>query len=271
MAADLNSEDARDDRFRLAMTSAGIGLAIVDLEGRWLEINPAAEQALGHRAADLIGQPASALTHPDDMAAFSAALAGLVNGDIGVLDAQQRYLRHDGDPVWLHANVAVMRDAQGSPTYLVVHLRDLTSEREAAQAQQALDATMQQRLQKQGDDLHALSQQQESFAYGISHDLRAPLRAIDGYAALLADHPGAALDDSARGYLQRIRGACTTMGGLIESLLDLSRVNRAPLNPQAVDMSLLAEWSAPNCRRSARAQRRLPVARGCMRTATSAC
>lgn len=242
MVANLNKDDARDARLRLAMTSAGIGLAIVDLQGRWLEVNPAAEQALGQRAADLVGQPMAAITHPDDMVAFSAALGGLLNGDIPVLDAQQRYLRHDGDPVWMHVNVAVMRDPQGAPTSLVVHLRDLTGEREAAHAQQALQVTLQRRLDRQGDDLQALNQQQESFAYGISHDLRTPLRAIDGYAALLADHPGATLDDSARGYLQRIRGASNSMTGLIESLLDLSHVNRAPLKPEAVDMSMLAGW-----------------------------
>ena len=89
--------------------------------------------------------------------------------------------------------------------------------------------------------IEALRQEQAVFAHGISHDLRAPLRSIDSFLALLERQDG--LDATARGYLERIRNASGRAGSLIEALLDLSRANRAELAPCAVDLSLLAEWS----------------------------
>ncbi|MCA1713625.1 MAG: PAS domain S-box protein [Gammaproteobacteria bacterium] len=208
-----------------------------------VELNPAGEKLLGYPNEQLIGKPTAEVTHPDDAAAFGEALVGLIAGNMPVLDAQQRYLRHGGEPVWLHANVAVMRDDKGAPSYLVVHLRDLTSQRQAEQAQQALNATLQERLEETTHEVEALNKQQEAFAYGISHDLRAPLRAIDSFATLLDNHCAAALDDTGRGYLDRIRAAATRMNGLIDALLELSRVGRVALKSEPVDLSLLAEWT----------------------------
>lgn len=241
LAADP-SHDAIAERCRTAFAAAGMGIAIVDLDGRWVELNPAGEKLLGYPSAQLIGKPAAEVTHPDDAAAFGEALSELIAGKVPVLDAQQRYLRHGGDPVWLHANVAVMRDDQGGPSYLVVHLRDLTSQREAEHAQRALNATLQRRLDESTHEVEALNKQQEAFAYGISHDLRAPLRAIDGFAGLLASHCAAALDATGRGYVERIRAASARMSELIDALLELSRVGRVALKSEPVDLSLLAEW-----------------------------
>lgn len=89
-------------------------------------------------------------------------------------------------------------------------------------------------------ELLALQREQETFAHGISHDLRAPLRAIDSFSALVEGN--ASLDDPARAHLARIRAAASRMGGLIDALLELSRVNRAELNPQTIDLGLLVEW-----------------------------
>lgn len=95
-------------------------------------------------------------------------------------------------------------------------------------------------LAERESGLRALQRQQDVFAHGISHDLRAPLRAIENFSALLERHGAAALDPAGRDYLQRIREAATRMGGLIEALLDYSRVDRVDLQPQPVDLALLA-------------------------------
>jgi signal transduction histidine kinase len=89
--------------------------------------------------------------------------------------------------------------------------------------------------------LHALQRQQQVFAHGIAHDLRAPLRAIETFSALLERQDATALDATGRDYLQRIREAATRMGGLIEALLDYAQVERGELLPRAVDLGLLAD------------------------------
>ena len=94
--------------------------------------------------------------------------------------------------------------------------------------------------------IEALRQEQAVFAHGISHDLRAPLRSIDSFLALLERHDG--LDATARGYLERMRNASARAGSLIDALLDLSRANRAELSHGTVDLSTLAEWSLAELR-----------------------
>lgn len=88
-----------------------------------------------------------------------------------------------------------------------------------------------------------LRKREEHLAHGISHDLRAPLRAITGYAQVLANQYADALDPQARDYLGRIHAAAGRMEGLIEKLLQLSYVDRAPLRSARVDLGMLAEWS----------------------------
>ena len=89
-------------------------------------------------------------------------------------------------------------------------------------------------------ELQALREEQRTFAEGISHDLRAPLRAIDTFAALL--ERDRALGEDARHHLRRVRAGAARLGGLFDALLELSRAGRAELQLQPVDLGLIAEW-----------------------------
>ena len=238
-----NPTYVQQDRSRRAILSAGIGMAIVDMEGRWVEVNPAFERMFGHQADDLIGRATAELAHPEDLDSVRLAFERVLTGETPALDAQHRYLHRSGAIVWAQANVAMMQDDAGQPNYLIVHLRDISNERESEQALLDLNQTLQQRVAEGDAALQAMSQQQEAFAYGISHDLRAPLRAIDSFAALLDSSARASLDETSRDYLARIRAAAARMGKLIDALLDLSRANRAEMKFEPVDFSLLAEWA----------------------------
>jgi PAS domain S-box-containing protein len=232
-----------EERSRRAIQSAGIGVAIVDMDGRWVEVNPAFERMFGYEAADLVGRATAELAHPEDLDAVRTAFDRVLKGGAAALDAQHRYLHRTGAIVWTQANVAMMQDAAGHPDCLIVHLRDVSGQRESEQALQALNQTLQQRVAESTAALEAMSHQQEAFAYGISHDLRAPLRAIDSFAALLDSKAHASLDEAGRDYLARIRAAAARMGELIDALLDLSRANRTEMKSDPVDLSLLAEWT----------------------------
>jgi PAS domain S-box-containing protein len=89
-------------------------------------------------------------------------------------------------------------------------------------------------------ELETSNKELEAFAYSVSHDLRAPLRAIDGFSKVLVDRYGGALDDNARGYLQRVRAASQKMSSLIDDLLQISRVTRQEMRISVVDLTALA-------------------------------
>jgi light-regulated signal transduction histidine kinase (bacteriophytochrome) len=90
-------------------------------------------------------------------------------------------------------------------------------------------------------ELAAVNQELEAFAYSVSHDLRAPLRSIDGFSLALLEEYGPQLTGSGEDYLKRVRSAAQRMSGLIDALLRLSRAGRAELNPTNVDLTVLAD------------------------------
>ncbi len=240
----LPQADHQDDaRFRLAMASAGIGMAIVSLEGRFVDVNPALCRMLGRDSDALVGHFVHEVSHPDDLPETERLREALASGKQPSVDAEKRYLHRDGHVIDVQLNSALMRDAGGTPLYLISQLHDVTAQRAAERALRDLNEHLDQRVRERTAELEAAHRRLEAFAYGVSHDLRAPLRTIDGFAAQLSRQAGA-LDDQGREQLSRIRAASARMGGLIDSLLELARIGRAELRPAQVDVSMLAEWAA---------------------------
>ncbi|MEH6418254.1 sensor histidine kinase [Pseudomonas sp. CGJS7] len=231
----MPADQAGDDRFRLAMAASNIGMAIVSLEGVWLEVNPAFCAMLGYRVDELLGHHYSEVTHPDDLAISNHLVAALVSGALASVDEHKRYVHRDGADVWVQLNVAVMRDEDGAPQYFISHMRDIRGEREA-------DMAMSARMAEHDAALDASNRQLQLFADAVAHDLRAPLRSIESFSALLGERAGERLNETDRDYLARIRAAASRMTGLLAALTELSHVTRADMRIAPVDLSLLADW-----------------------------
>jgi PAS domain S-box-containing protein len=112
-----------------------------------------------------------------------------------------------------------------------------------------LNASLEQRVMQRTAELEAANQELKAFSYSVSHDLRAPLRAIDGFSrALLEDHAGL-IDATGQDYLQRVRNSAQYMGTLIDDMLKLARVTQMALQPEAVNLSAMAEAAITQLRR----------------------
>ena len=122
----------------------------------------------------------------------------------------------------------------------LVQVEDITERLRAEDRIHALNRSLEARVALRTRELTQANQELESFAYSVSHDLRAPLRAIDGFSRLLDDRYAANIDDAGRDYLARIRNAAGRMGELIGSLLKMSRLSRVELNLAPLDLSQLA-------------------------------
>ena len=231
------------DRFQRVMESSGVGMAIVTLEGRVEQANPALAAMLGTTPAELAGRGVREFTHPDDLELTEGLFADLLEGRRSSLAAEKRYVAGDGRVVEVRLDTTLLRDAEGKPLYFLSQMTDVSDQRRAERELQALNANLEQRVAARTRELETVSEDSQRFAYGVSHDLRAPLRSIASFGKLLADHAGDRLDEQGRDYLHRIREAAAQMEGLIGSLQELSRVMHGEFREEAVDVSLLADWA----------------------------
>jgi light-regulated signal transduction histidine kinase (bacteriophytochrome) len=136
---------------------------------------------------------------------------------------------------------APVSSPDGGFAYIVQSVSDVTLARRAELGRAAERADLATRVTEQTTALSDANRELDAFSYSVSHDLRAPLRAIDGFSqALLSDYSDA-LDEQARHYLERVRTGAQRMSTLIDGLLALSRLHRAPLRRSSVDLSRLAE------------------------------
>ncbi len=357
-----------ESRFRAVFQEAGMGIALVDLQGHTIYSNPALQAMLGYSGEELAGKLFSELTHPEDSEKDKHFYRELIAGERESYRMERHYCCKDGKTVYAMLTVTLVRDEQGQPEFSIGMVEDIT---ERKQAEQALDrsraefkamfdslsdaviyADTQRRIllinpavtqifgygleelaghttemlyadpsdyteqgrrrfnkdaaatgevyhmryrRKDGSvfigetlgaqlndgegnllgfmgvvrditdrkareeelrqhrehlaelveertaELSAVNKELEAFSYSVSHDLRAPLRAIDGFSHALADDYGAKLDATGQSYLTRIRKGAQKMALLIDDMLQLSKVARRELQVGPVDLTALAE------------------------------
>jgi len=202
-------------RYRAAFEQAGVGMVEVDLDGRYLRVNPAFAELVGRPVEDIVGRHIRDLTDPDDSVADEAAFRRVANGTAPVR-RQKRYLRSDGTLAIANVTAALVRDASGSPLYVVTVVQDVT-------AQRRLEEEL-----RQAHKMDAVGQ----LAGGIAHDFNNLLTAIIGYADLLRASEGATAivkEDAAAILATAARGA-----ELSRNLLTLART--PPSRDEPVDL-----------------------------------
>jgi light-regulated signal transduction histidine kinase (bacteriophytochrome) len=141
--------------------------------------------------------------------------------------------KKNGELFWEATRISPLRNEKGAITHFIVVKEDITERKRAEEEILRLNAGLERRVQERTRDL-------ESFSYSVSHDLRAPLRGINGFANLLKDRCSDCRDAQAQESLERIIKSSLRMGNLIDDLLRLSQVGRGGISCERVDLSALA-------------------------------
>lgn len=222
-------------RYRELVTNLPVGAYRVDPggEGRFLEVNPAMVNLFESESSEaLLKQPISALyCSADERTAFNDKMLkqGFVSGEAAHLQSVK------GRRVEAAITAAARRDGRGNSFFDGI-VEDVSESRERERRIQRLN----DRLRMRTAQLERVNRELEAFSYSVSHDLRAPLRAIDGFSRALLDDHTQQLDDTGRDYLKRVNISAGNMGVLINDLLKLARISRSDPERKAVDLSALA-------------------------------
>ena len=232
-----------EQRFAGIVGLAGDGVISMDSEQRIILFNAAAEKMFGYRSEEVAGEPIDRLiparfraNHRQDVERFGAT------GESAKAMGARRPIsgvRASGEEFPIEASISQLVIG-GRKIYTII-LRDI-SERVRAEAEiRKLNAELEDRVRERTAQLEASNKELESFSYSVSHDLRAPLRAIDGFSRIVQEDYAGKLDAESRRLLGVIRANSGKMGQLVDDLLEYSRLGRKPLSSAEIDMKHLVE------------------------------
>jgi PAS domain S-box-containing protein len=216
--------------------SLPIMVALKDADSlRYVRLNRTVERLMGRSRSELIGRSVHDFLPPEAAEAVSASDREALASE-GVVDNQEH--RVDTATLGLrifHTMKMPIRDREGNPRYVLSISTDITERKLTEQAIKELNSA----LVSKAEQLTASNRELESFSYSVSHDLRAPLRAVDGFAQMLEEDYGPRLDAEGMRYLSVIRSNTQRMGTLIDDLLEFSRLGRLPISAEVINVDSL--------------------------------
>jgi len=222
--------------FQLAAIVASSDDAIIgkDLRGVVTSWNAAAEREFGYTASEMIGHSITRLIPAERHEEDVKILAQIARGK-SVRHFETVRLRKDGSTFNVSVTVSAIKDSSGKVVGASKVVRDITTRKKAEETIHRLNAQLEERVTQRTAELEAANKELESFSYSVSHDLRAPLRAVDGFSQAVLEDYGPQLPEEGRRCLQTIREGAQRMGALIDDLLTFSRLGRLPLSKRAVE------------------------------------
>ncbi len=232
-----------ETRLRAVLNSSLSAVIVTDERGRIIDWNARAEKMFGRSRGDALGLDLSVVLPPlTDRPEARGMKRYLPYGEprteeVGIVETTAR--RRDGREI--SAEVAINPLVSGGVVTFCAFVTDITERKRAQEELRALTQQLERRVEERTKQLEGANKELEAFSYSVSHDLRAPLRHIDGFASMLAAHATDALDDKGKRYVQVITDAAKRMGRLIDDLLSFSRHGRADLRFVPVKFSGLVE------------------------------
>ena len=247
----LAEEASRDSeaRLRALFESSVVGILFGDIHGNISEANEELLRIVGYSREDLAAGRLRWLdiTPPEFLPLDQAGIAEAAEHG-ACAPYEKQYIRQDGSRIWVLVGYVLVGERRESSVAFVLDISDRKrAEAELRRHRDHLEELVAERTAA----LSAANRELEAFSYSVSHDLRAPLRSIDGFAQALAEDAADRLDETTRRHLERVRANAQKMGDLIDALLKLSRVSRAELRRERVDLAELAAEVAEELREAA--------------------
>jgi PAS domain S-box-containing protein len=219
--AELRTSEAH---FRQAFDFAGIGMAIVALDGRFLRLNKSFCEIVGYSQPDLLQKTFQDITHPEDLAADLAHVQDLIVGRRRAFQMEKRYFHRAGHVVWVRLTVSIVRDAFNRPLHFVSQVEDITERKALSES-----------LAKARDQALEASRMKSEFLATMSHEIRTPMNGVIGMTALLRDTPLSPVQSE---YVRTIESSGDALLTIINDILDYSKIEAGRIDLELAPFNL---------------------------------
>jgi PAS domain S-box-containing protein len=213
-----------EERFRNSFELAGIGMAIVGLDGRWLRVNRSLCDILGYTAEELLQKHFQEFTHPEDLEEDLTHVQDLLAGTRRFYRMEKRYLHRNGHPVWINLTASLVRNAAGEPVHFISQIEDITQRRQ-----------LETNLAQARDQALEASRLKSEFLATMSHEIRTPMNGIIGMTGLLLETP---LNEEQKDTAHIIQTSADSLLSIINDILDFSKIEAGKIRIEPVEFDL---------------------------------
>ncbi|WP_158284207.1 transporter substrate-binding domain-containing protein [Azospirillum sp. TSO22-1] len=213
-----------EGRFRAAFETAAHGMALVSSEGRFVKVNRSLCSMIGYSETELLATDFQTITHPEDLETDLKFVRDLLAARIQSYQLEKRYFHKSGSIIWILLSVALVRSDDGEPLHFVAQIQDITEQHTAKAA-----------LIEAKRRAEAAGQAKSEFLANMSHEIRTPMSAIIGLTQLLED---TSLGRQERDYVSKIRQSAQSLLGILNDVLDFSKVEAGHLELEHTAFSL---------------------------------
>ncbi len=237
-----------EERFRATFEQAAIGMAHISNDGHWLRVNQKLCDIVGYTYEELLGSTWQQITHPEDLETDLEHVQELLAGNVHTYSMEKRYIRKDGSIVWANLTVSLVQEEflaigiPSRPKYFIVAVEQIDERKQIQldlqkRAQEIFDLNI--ILTKTTALLEERNQELDQFTYVVSHDLKAPLRAVTNLSQWIEEDLEGQLSEEGQRHMYLLRDRVYRMENLINGLLEYSRIGRAQILPETVDVQAL--------------------------------
>lgn len=226
---DITETKKLERQLAATFNQAGVGIAHVSPEGKWLRVNRKIGEIVGYSEDELLNISFQQITHVDDLERDIELLHKMLEQEIDQYSLEKRYIKKDGSTVWVNLTVALVWKPTGEPDFFISIIEDINARKMAEQA--SADLKISESAAKEASRLKS------EFLSNMSHEIRTPINGVIGMTGLLDDTD---LSKEQRDYVDIIRRSGETLLTVINDILDFSKIEAGQLHFETIDFDLLS-------------------------------